>query len=92
MELTSLHLKAAGRELLSYENIAACLKGKDEKLLLYRKKKLNEYWLIISVDDLSSWEKFNLHNRIIIWDFRTEFNRVFIINTHTGRIFELNSS
>jgi hypothetical protein len=90
IELTSLHPYFSNTELLSYENITACLKAKNEKLRLYQKKKLNEYWLIISVNDLHSWERINIHNNLIIWNFNTGFNRVFLFNTKAGKVLELN--
>jgi len=90
IELTRLHPYFSDAELLSYENINACLEAKNEKLQLYRKKKLNEYWLIISVNELLSWNRINLHNKLIAWNFNTGFNRVFIFNTIAGKVFELN--
>jgi hypothetical protein len=35
---------------LTYENILASLKIKEEKLILYRKKRIEIFWLIITVD------------------------------------------
>jgi len=90
IELTSLHLFIPDRELLSFENIAACLEAKNEKLRLYKKKKLNEYWLIISVNDLHSRNRINIHNKLIIWVFETGFNRVFLFNEINGKVLELN--
>jgi len=90
IELTSLHPYFSDNDLLSYENITACIEAKNEKLRLYQKKKLNEYWLIISVNDLSSWKKVNIHNKLIVWLFKTGFNRVFLFNTIEGRVLELN--
>lgn len=90
IELTSLHPHFFYGELLSYENIKACLEVKNEKLHLYQKKKLNEYWLIISVHDLHSWNRFNIHNKLIIWVFKTGFNRVFLFNVINGKVLELN--
>jgi hypothetical protein len=90
MELTSLHPHFSYGELLSYENIKACLEVKNEKLHLYQKKKLNEYWLIISVHDLHSWNRINIHNKLIIWVFKTGFNRVFLFNVINGKVLELN--
>jgi hypothetical protein len=90
IELTSLHPYISDIELLSYENITACLKAKNDKLRLYRKKRLTEYWLVISVNDLPSWNRINLHNQTIIRDFDTGFNRVFLFNPINGRVFELN--
>jgi len=68
----------------------ACLGAKDEKLRLYQKKKLNEYWLIISVDDIYSWKRVHIHNKLIIRVFKTGFNRVFLFNTTEGKVLELN--
>ena len=90
IELTSLHPSFSDTELLSYENITACLEAKNEKLRLYQRKKLNEYWLIISVNDLHSWNKINIHNKLIIWVFKTGFNRVFLFNIIDGKVLELN--
>jgi len=90
IELTGLHLFFSDTELLSYKNIMACLGAKDEKLRLYQKKKLNEYWLIISVDDIYSWKRVHIHNKLIIRVFKTGFNRVFLFNTTEGKVLELN--
>ena len=90
IELTGLHPYFSDTELLSYENITACLEAKNEKLRLYQKKKLNEYWLIISVNDLHSRNRIHIHNKLIIWVFKTGFNRVFLFNTIDGKVLELN--
>ncbi len=90
IELTSLHSNSSDTELLSYENITACLEAKNDKLRLYRKKKLNEYWLVISINDLHSWNRINLHNKLTLWIFRTGYNRVFLFNTQDGKVLELN--
>ena len=90
IELTSIHPHSPDTELLSHENITACLEAKNEKLRLYQKKKLNEYWLIISVNDNHSWNRINIHNKLIIWVFKTGFNRVFLFNTIDGKVLELN--
>ena len=90
IELTSLHPYFSDTELLSYENITACLEAKNGKLRIYQKKKLNEYWLIISVNDLHSWNRINIHNKLIVWNFKTGFNRVFLFNTTDGKVLELN--
>ena len=90
IELTSIHPHSPDTELLSHENITACLEAKNEKLRLYQRKKLNEYWLVISVNDLQSWNRINIHNKLIIWVFKTGFNRVFLFNTIDGKVLELN--
>ena len=90
IELTSLHPFIPDSELLSFENITACLEAKNEKLSLYKKKKLNEYWLIISVNDLHSRNRIHIHNKLIIWVFETGFNRLFLFNEINGKVLELN--
>jgi hypothetical protein len=90
IELTILHKYCDDCDLLSYENLVACLDAKNDKLPLYRRKKLNEYWLVISVNDLHSWDRTNLHNKLIVWGFKTGFNRVFLFNTIREKIIELN--
>lgn len=90
IELTRLHLYNPGNDLLSYENLCACLETKNEKLPLYRKKKLNEYWLIIYINDLPSWKRINIHNKLMVWVFETGFNRVFLFNTGIGKVLEMN--
>ena len=90
IELTRLDLNIPGNELLSYDNLKACLETKNEKLPLYRKQKLNEYWLIIHIDDLPSWKRINIHNKLMTWVFETGFNRVFLFNTKNGKVLELN--
>jgi hypothetical protein len=90
IELTGLHKYFPDTDLLSYENIKACLEAKNEKLHLYRKRNLNEYWLIISVNDPHSWNRINIHNKLIIWVFETGFNRIFLFNTREGKVLELN--
>jgi hypothetical protein len=92
IELTRLHPYYSGIELLSYENITACLEAKNDKLRLYRKKKLNEYWLVISVNDLRSWNRINVHNKLMVWNFKTGFNRVFLFNTIDGKVLDLNNA
>ena len=90
IELTSLHPHLSKADLLSYENISACLEAKEIKLPLYRKKKLNEYWLILSVQDFPLQRSYNIHNKLMVWNFKTNFNRVFIFNTIDGKVVELN--
>lgn len=90
LEITSLHPTFPETELLSYENISACLDAKNEKLNLYQKKKLNEYWLIITVNDLLSWKRIHIHNKLLIWEFETGYNHVFLLNEIDGKVLELN--
>jgi hypothetical protein len=90
LEITSLHPTVPETELLSYDNIKACLDAKNEKLSLYQKKKLNEYWLIITVNDIQSWKRIHVHNKLMIWKFETGYNHVFLLDAIDGKVLELN--
>jgi len=89
IELTRLHRKASGTDLFSFENIAYSLLQKEEKLRLYRKKKLNAYWLILYVPGLAEPPRYNLQNKLLIWKFHAGFNKVFLLDPRNTEIFEL---
>ncbi len=92
IELTRLNLNQPYSDLFSFENISACLSSKDEKLGLYKRKRLQEYWLILYVWDITIKPRYNLHNKLINWCFGTGFNRVFLFYMAEGHLFELNTS
>ena len=89
VEITRLHHKISGSDPYSFENISACLLLKEEKLGLYKKKKLQEYWLIIFVRDPAYKPRYNLSNKLLVWEFETNYNKVFIFNAMEGNVFEL---
>jgi len=89
LELTRLHQQIKGTDPFSYENIVACLQQKEEKLELYRRKRLQEYWLILFVRDPAYSPRYNLYNKLIVWEFETDFNRVFFFNLLNSDVFEL---
>jgi hypothetical protein len=90
IELTRLHQHTSGDDPFSYDNIAACLLLKEDKLSLYRRKRLKEYWLIISVRDPAFKPRYNLGNKLISWKFRSEYDRIFLFNVPGASIYELN--
>ncbi len=89
LELTRLHLQVPGSDPFSFENISACLQQKEEKLDLYRKKNLQEYWLILAVRDPAFRPGYNLNNKLMVWKFPSAYNRIFIFDVMKGRILEL---
>lgn len=91
IELVRLHLQASQSDPFSYENIRACLETKEIKLVLYRKKRLQEYWLILVVRDPAYRPLYNLHNKLSVWEFPTGFNRVFLFDINSGRVYRLNT-
>lgn len=92
LELTRLQRKAASEDPFSFDHIAECLKSKEEKLTLYRRKKLQEYWLILAVHNSSGNPRYNFHNKLRVWKFKSGYNRIFIFNVASGDIFSLNKS
>ncbi len=89
IELTRLHQHFPDADPFAYENILACLQGKEEKLRLYRRKRLQEYWLIIAVLDPAYRPGYNLQNKLVARRFISGYNKIFIFNLLDGKIIEL---
>ena len=89
IELTRLNQRVLDSNLFSFENIAACLSSKEEKLDLYKRKKLQEYWLILVVGESLDKPRFNLHNKLTKWVFESGFKRVFLFDVSRNRIYGL---
>jgi hypothetical protein len=89
LELTRLHLHIPDADLYSFENISACINLKEDKLLLYRKKRLQEYWLILTAEDSNHQSRYNIHNKLLIWEFETSFNRIFLFNVFKPEVIRL---
>ena len=88
LEITRLQMESPG-ESLSMEAIEKCLKAKEEKLPLYRRKRLQEYWLILVLHDPGHLPAYNLKNKLSVWRFESGFNRVFLFEPAGGRIYSL---
>lgn len=87
--MTRLNQRVRDLDLYSFENIAACLSSKEEKLGLYKRKRLQEYWLILFIGDPSFKPRFNLHNKLTKWVFESGFKRTFLFDITGHRIYEL---
>lgn len=75
---------------LNPDIIESAIRYKEEKLPLYMRNRLKEYWLLIVMEvnyDQISW---NLQNQIENWKFQSRFNKVFLLARISGKIFELN--
>ena len=77
---------------LNRENIEFTIHTKNEKLPIYRQKKLSQIWLLITADLDESPVTFNLSNKLENWNFRSGFQKVFLFELKTRKIFELNVS
>ena len=92
LELTRLNEQFPGTDPFSFENISACLKRKEIKLKLYQNKKLQEYWLILTVRDPAYKPRYNLYNKLMVWKFETGYNRIFIFNVMDGNVYRMQKS
>jgi len=73
---------------VSREIITSIIEEKNDKLPLYSKKKINVFWLVISTDRLNG-SSYNIGNQIEKWNFSSGFQRVFLFELFTGKIFNL---
>lgn len=96
IELTSLKgqdfINQTGRllnpsELI--ENIQDTIAAKNEKLYLYRRKKLHRIWLLIHAETLKAEVSFNLQNKFENLNFDSGFDRVFLLDLVSDQLFEL---
>jgi hypothetical protein len=73
----------------NFENIEFTIQAKNEKLQLYRQKKLRQLWLLITADLDESPVNFNLSNKLGNWSFSSGFNRIFILELKELKTYEL---
>ena len=72
------------------DDIKCSIHKKDEKLLrLYQKQRLNYYWLLIFTDRLHGVKSFNLSEKIMNHEFRSEFQHVFLFDLVKSGVFQL---
>jgi hypothetical protein len=71
------------------DDIRIAIRKKDEKLRLYRKQRLNYYWLLITTDRLRGVRSFNLPNKIMNHKFYSNFQHVFLFDLIKSNVFQL---
>ena len=71
------------------EDIRLAIAKKDEKLRLYRKQQLDEYWLLITTDCLRADKNINLLNKINNEEFESRFQQVFVLDLMRARVIPL---
>jgi len=74
---------------LNRENIEFTINAKNEKITIYRQKKLNQIWLLITADLDESPVSFNLYNKLENWIFYSKFQKIFFYELKTRKVFEL---
>ncbi len=76
---------------LNYTNLEAAIKRKEEKLTLYRQKKINVFWLIITTDFIDRNASVNVTNFLSGFDFKTQYQKVFLFDLFDRKIFEVST-
>jgi hypothetical protein len=56
---------------------------------LYRQKKLNQFWLLITADLTENPAAFNIPNKLGNWNFNSGFQKVFLFELMSRKVFEL---
>jgi hypothetical protein len=74
------------------ENLEYTIDGKNEKLVYYQKKRLNQLWLLITADLDQSPVNYNMENKLQNWSFLSGFQKVFLFELKIRKVFELNIS
>jgi hypothetical protein len=89
IELVRLHLRPSRKDPYSYENLLEIIGMKEDKMGLYRKRRLEFYWLILVARDPAYQPSFSLRNKLLKWTFRTSFDRIFLYDLAGSEILEL---
>lgn len=75
---------------LTKENIEFTICAKEEKLPIYQQRKLSQIWLLITADLRFNPVSFSLSNQLGTWSFNSGFQRVFLLELNSRKVFELN--
>ena len=70
-------------------DVQTAIQKKDEKMDLYQKQQLNNYWLIITTDRLRGTKNYNLQNKVLNQQFHSRFQQVFLFDLMRANIFRL---
>ncbi len=71
------------------DRVQETIAAKEEKLVLYRQKKLFEIWLLIHVQTLTAEINFNVKNKLENFPFNSGFDRVFLLEAGKPLLVEL---
>ncbi len=69
------------------EDIQGSITKKEEKLKLYIRQNLNEYWLLITTDKLRQQKPVNIPNLFQNRNFHSGFHKVFILELLSRKVF-----
>ncbi|MGW8316495.1 MAG: hypothetical protein ACWGNV_12905 [Bacteroidales bacterium] len=75
----------------SLEAIRQLIVMKETKIGLYMKKRLDQIWLVILVEDFDLPSTFNIHNHLDHWTVETSFQAVLILHRAFQKVYEIKS-
>lgn len=74
---------------LSRDSLVELLESKEEKLALYRKKRLDQIWLVILVSSFTHSSSVNVHNQLARWKIRSAFDSILIMDLSLEKVYEV---
>jgi len=84
IELTLFHAESGFIESINF-----IIRQKDEKIPIYKQKKLDSCWLVIYIIPDSLPYRFQIQNKLQKHSFTSLFQKVFVFNMATGKIFQV---
>ena len=66
--------------------VGEAVRKKESKLALYRKRRLDHYWLVITTDSLNGMDAGKLEDHLSRQGFEAGFSRIFLFDLFTGKI------
>ena len=74
---------------LSKEYLIQKIESKEDKLPLYRKKRINNFWLILVTDSFERSTSFNINNQIEAWNIKSNFDKVFLFEVMGSNVYTI---
>ena len=74
---------------LTKKNIETTISHKEEKLTLYQKKNISEFWLIIATDYIQLSKGGKISKLLSEWEFNSRYHKIFLMNLFDSEFFAL---
>ena len=72
---------------LTKKSLIDVIQGKEDKISIYRKKRLNFYWLVILVDAFENPPSFNIHNQLESWNIDSTNDLVLLLDLGLEKVY-----
>ena len=90
IELTAIFTRAKPMSLEVLEReLREAIAKKGEKLALYRKQRLNRYWLLVTADGLNGLDPGKVEAHVSRLELANGFHDLFLFDLFDGRIYRL---